>query len=514
VGLATHLRTKHNITTDEYIKLHGEFRKNILKKVVDDTERCLICNDETLYNPVSLTWHLKKCHNLNKIEYVKQYILQNNIPTCKCGCGTPISIKPYKPYIVTEFATGHNSKGVNNPRYGVNVATTTRRKMQLKAQSRMEEYKLLGKTAPMHTPDAIATRAKLQSDAFVNRAELEYNVTILERNKIQTTVEWTVQCNNCYTTFTQYHSSYFTCWTCNVRHRSLKEQEMLDIFTSLGVQFVSNDRKILNNNKELDFYFPDHQLAIEFDGLYWHSELQGKDRTYHLQKTLECEVKGIRLLHIFEDEWEHHREIIIGKIKNLLKKDDRSLVYARNTELRELSSNESRNFLDTHHLQGADSAKYRLGLFYNNNLISVMTFSKPNASKGNIRSVTSNTYELSRYCTHENYRCVGGASKLLKYFIKNYQPSRIISYADRRYSTINQNVYETLGFTLLHASSPNYWYFSGKTGLKRFHRFNFTKKKTVQLGGSPDKTEWENMIDLGYNRIWDCGHLKYELIVK
>jgi very-short-patch-repair endonuclease len=385
--------------------------------------------------------------------------------------------------------------------------------MQLKAMSRMEEYKRRGEIAPMHTNEAIRARATLQTDNFLRRVQAEYNVTILDRIVEQDVLEFTVHCNQCNNIFTQYHQSYFTCWTCNIRHRSLKEQELIDIITTLNVPFITNCRNVLSNHRELDFYFPEHNLAIEFNGLYWHSELRGKDRNYHLQKTIECEQQGIHLLHIFEDEWEHHKEIIVGKIKSLLQQDNRITVYARNTEIREVSSTDSRTFLDTHHLQGADSAKYRWGLFYHNVLISVMTFSKPNASKGNTKNVSVGTYELSRYCSHTSYRCTGGASKLLKHFIKVQSPQKIISYADRRYSIVGKNVYEQLGFTLSHISSPNYWYFTSKQGLRRFHRFNFTKKKTISLGGCPTKTEWENMIGLGYDRIWDCGHLKYELRV-
>lgn len=514
VGIATHLRTKHNISTDAYIQLYGEFRKNVLNKVLESTESCLVCNDASKFNVKAFSWHLRQVHNLSKIEYVKQYVLHNNIPQCKCGCGTELSVKHYKPYILTEYISGHNSRGAGNPRFGSNVSTTTRRKMQLKAISRMQEYKLTGNIAPMHTSEGIANRAKLQTDKFIRRMELEYDVTILDRIKENSVLEFTVKCNKCDNIFNQFHQQYFTCWVCNTRHRSLKEQELISIFNTLNVKFISNCRSVLSNNRELDFYFPEHNLAIEFDGLYWHSELQGKDRTYHLQKTMECETKGIHLLHIFEDEWEHHKEIIVGKIKSLLKKDDRTIIYARKTKLRELSSNESKTFLDTHHLQGADSGKYRLGLFHNDILISVMTFSKPNASKGNINTVQVGTYELSRYCSHASYRCIGGASKLLKYFIDTYTPHKIISYADRRYSTVGKNVYESLNFTLSHTSSPNYWYFTTSRGLKRFHRFNFTKKKTIALGGNPSRTEWENMIDLGYNRIWDCGHLKYEMVLK
>lgn len=511
VGIATHLRTKHNVTNEEYVNTYGEFRKNILKKVLNDTESCLICNDTCKFNTKKLTWHLRKIHNITKLEYVRQYVLQNNIPTCACGCNTELPLKHYKPYIVSNYITGHNSRGNNNPRYGINVSTSTRRKMQLKAISRMEQYKLNGELAPMHSLEGIQTRAKLQTDKFIQKIQQQYNVTIIERVKECDVLEFTVKCNLCNNIFTQYHQQYFTCWMCNTRHRSMKEQELIEIFNTLGVKFITNHRTILSDNRELDFYFPDHRFAIEFNGLYWHSELKGKTRTYHLQKTLECERLGIHLLHIFEDEWEHHRDIIIGKIKSLLNKDDRTTIYARQTELREISSKESKIFLDTHHLQGADSAKHRIGLFYKNTLISVMTFSKPNASKGNVKTFVPETYELSRYCSHSSYRCIGGASKLLKYFITNYKPKKIVSYADRRYSIAGKNVYETLGFTLVHASSPNYWYFTTSPHLKRLHRFNFTKKKTIQLGGSPLKTEWENMISLGYNRIWDCGHLKYEM---
>jgi very-short-patch-repair endonuclease len=512
VGVATHLKSTHSMSVDEYVKKFGEFRKNKLNKKLEDTEKCLICNDNKTYNRKGLTWHLRQEHNIDKIEYVKQYILEGDIPKCKCGCEEELSIKHYHPYVVGEFKSGHNSKGENNPRYGTNVSTSTRKKMQLKALNRIERYKNSGQRLPMHHPDAIAARGKFQTEKFIKKIESEYDVTVLNRVQENDIREYTLQCNNCNNVFTQYHQQYFTCWTCNHRYRSKKEQELIDIISTFDINFITNDRSILSNNKELDFYFPDHKLAIEFDGLYWHSELQGKERMYHLNKTKECEDKGIHLIHIFEDEWEHHKEIVIGKIKSLLNKDTRTNVYARSTKIKELSYQDTKNFLDVHHLQGADHAKYRIGLFYNDVLISVMTFSKPNASKGNIKKIVDGTYELSRFCTHSEYRCIGGASKLLKYFINQYSPKKIISYADRRYSKVNNNLYNTLGFVLEGISSPNYWYFSTKE-LKRYHRFNFTKKTTIKMGGDSNKTEWENMVELGYNRIWDCGHLKYELLL-
>lgn len=512
VGIATHLRQAHQTTVDAYVEQFGEFRKNKLNKKLESTETCLICNSEETYTKVGLTCHLNKIHNLDKISYVRKYILEDDVPLCKCGCGEEVSIKHYFPYIISEYKPGHNSRGETNPRYGANVTTSTRRKLQLKALARIEQYKISDIQLPMHHPDAIMARAKSQTDNFICRVEKEYNVTILNRIRENQLVEYTVQCNSCDNIFTQYHQQYFTCWTCNHRHRSRKEQELLDIISALGVNVITNNRAILSNNKELDFYFPDHNLAIEFDGLYWHSELQGKERTYHLNKTIECEAKGIHLIHIFEDEWEHHKEVVIGKIQNLLNKDTRTIIYARKTTIKELSYQDAKLFLDTYHLQGADHAKHRIGLFYDDILIAVMTFSKPNASKGNIRNITDGTYELSRFCTSANYRCVGGASKLLAYFVKQHSPTKIISYADRRYSSVHNNVYKALGFELASISSPNYWYFSTRE-LRRYHRFNFTKKTTIKMGGDTNNTEWENMIQLGYNRIWDCGHLRYERLL-
>ena len=185
-------------------------------------------------------------------------------------------------------------------------------------------------------------------------------------------------------------------------------------------------------------------------------------------------------------------------------------VYARTCELREVSAIDARQFLELYHLQGSDSAKYRYGLYHNDELVMVMTFAKPNASRGKMKTQPIDTYELSRMCTKTGILCVGGASKLLTHFIRTNAPKHIISYADRRYSIIGNNVYENLGFALTKVTQPNYWYFNYRD-MTRHHRFNFTKKVTVAMGGNPSKTEWENMVALGYDRIWDCGHLRYEM---
>jgi hypothetical protein len=116
-------------------------------------------------------------------------------------------------------------------------------------------------------------------------------------------------------------------------------------------------------------------------------------------------------------------------------------------------------------------------------------------------------WELSRFATKASI--VGGASKLLKYFIRNYNPKAIISYADRRWSV--GNLYEQIGFKCTGTSSPSYWY--TKDYRIRLYRYNFRKSILLKLGADPNKTEWEIMQDLGYDRVWDCGTLRYELTI-
>jgi len=161
-------------------------------------------------------------------------------------------------------------------------------------------------------------------------------------------------------------------------------------------------------------------------------------------------------------------------------------------------------FLISNHIQGNDHSLIRLGAFYNEKLVALMTFGKTRVSMGGCAQ--KNVYELYRYCS--NCSVVGGASKIFTHFIRLYNPDKIITYADRRWST--GNLYEKMGLTLISKTKPNYWY--TKDHVKRFHRFGFRKnvlkKRLVNFDNS--LTEWQNMQLNGYDRIWDCGSLKYE----
>jgi len=286
------------------------------------------------------------------------------------------------------------------------------------------------------------------------------------------------------------------------------EKEIVDYIKSITTELVlENTNKILPSGKELDIYIPSKKLAIEFDGLYWHSELAGKNKLYHLQKTEECESEGIQLFHIFEDEWKSKKEIVQRKLQSKLIQTKQ--LGARKLTIAPIPCAQKNEFLEKYHIQGGDLASIRYGGFYNNELVAVATFGKMRMALGS-KSCHKDTFELIRFAT--SIPVVGALSKMINVFKNEYHPKKIISYADRRYSCINKNIYTAVGMILSHASPPNYWYF--RNGYyNRSHRFGFRKqilKKRLPTF-DPTLTEWQNMQHNGFNRIWDCGNLKYEL---
>jgi hypothetical protein len=299
------------------------------------------------------------------------------------------------------------------------------------------------------------------------------------------------------------------CTKCNPisENASILENEIRDFINNkLNIKTIIKNIPILKNKQEIDIYLPDYKLGIEFNGLYWHSELF-KDKNYHLNKTVECEKQGIQLLHIFEDEWIHKKEIIKSIIKSKLGIIENK-IFARKCQIKEINDNELiHSFLDNNHLQGFVGSNIKIGLFYNNELVSIMTFEKMRIGLGNHEN-NKNYYNLNRFCNKLNTKITGGASKLLKYFINTYQPENIISFADRRYS--QGNLYKQLGFQLISVNEPTYTYFNINEKLRQ-HRFNFRKGNIIKLKNyDKNKSISENILDNKIYKIYDCGNMKFE----
>lgn len=262
---------------------------------------------------------------------------------------------------------------------------------------------------------------------------------------------------------------------------------------------IINDRKIIYPY-EIDIYLPKLKLGFEFNGLYWHSELI-KGKKYHYNKTKKSIKNNINLFHIYEDDWNYKQNIIKSMILNKIGKN-KNKIYARNCIIKEVDKNECKYFLINNHLQGHINSSIKLGLYYNNELVSLMTFGKLRKSLG--LKHKDGVYELHRFCNKLNTSVIGGASKLFKYFINNFEYNEITTYANKSYS--NGNMYYKLGFNFLNNTLPNYYYVID--GIKN-HRFNFRKDILVKRGYDKNKTEIQIMSELGYYRIYDSGNLNF-----
>jgi hypothetical protein len=282
---------------------------------------------------------------------------------------------------------------------------------------------------------------------------------------------------------------------------SKPEEELVSFIKQQGITgIIQSDKEVLAG-LELDIYIPELNLAIEFNGNRFHSDLY-KKKNYHLKKTLECNVKGIRLIHVWECDYTKKKPIILSNIQTILGKTP-TRIYARECTIKTVTSMETQHFLNQNHLQGNTVAGIRLGLYYKDTLVSMMTFSK--LRKAVSMSHKEGSYELARFCNQLNTIVVGGASKLFQHFIKNHNPKHILSFANRDWSM--GNMYSKLGMADSGVTPPGYFYTKSQY---RYSRFAFTKHKLIEMGFDSNKTEYDIMTEQGYFRIWDCGNLKYE----
>lgn len=279
------------------------------------------------------------------------------------------------------------------------------------------------------------------------------------------------------------------CTICNPvnDNRSIKEKELFNFILN------SYSGKVINNWKdgkmEIDIYLPELNVGFEFNGLYWHSDLY-KNSKFHLNKSKHFKSKGVRIIHIWEDDWDFRRDVIKSQIKDILNLNER--IFARKCYVKVISNKLCKDFLNNNHIQGNVNSVIKLGLYKGDDLLSVMTFDKFEGRN----KMQENEWNLNRFCNKSGISVVGGAGKLLSFFVKNYDVKRIISYAERSWS--EGNLYHKLGFTLISDSKPDYKYILDG---KRVHKSRFRKSRT-------------NVSESKLNllKIWDCGKIKFEKI--
>lgn len=511
------------------------------------------------------------------MKITKEYIINtyyNGIhPTCKCGCGTLLSFKPLKngPWF-KEYTKNHVPKkkhteetkqkiskscremslqkyGVENPfqspeikqkiektnlkRYGVkNYAQTDNWRAYAKTLKHSDDTKLKIKSTNQSRYGANSFTASDLGKQLIRQKNIQrYYKTwnnyiqslqnshidcLTSEEEFYRSTSITFKCQLCNTVWQETGKIRGVCEPCQIKisqaGRSKLEASLFKWLTVAGIPFVTNKIFTNSNNKKysLDVYFEEHSLGIEMNGLWWHSELHGKkDKHYHLDKLSFFQQQGVRVINIFEDEWNNKAHIIKSKILHILKTSHTSKIFARKCTIREITARDCREFIENNHIQGFTPAQIYLGAYYRDVLVGCMTF----IPVGRFSKISSKTeFELVRFVTDTSLSIPGLGGKLLKHFIRNYVSTKIVSYADRRFTDDSVNIYTQLSFLFIGYTPPNYYYIRGS---RRFNRVRFQKHKLQSILPKFDvtKSEWENMKNNGYDRLWDCGHLKYELTI-
>lgn len=500
-----------NMSLIEYIKNHWD-KSSFMKLSLNESIRSQIENETLFMNSYYDSIPLR-----TRAYVIINQITENSLPKCKCGCGNVCAID--KTYTEKGFRFYAN---LNCSRKNKTISEESKKQLENynwiydQRITQQKSIELIAQELNISTIPVVKYLKKHKiDDLFDGRQRNSYSTQILkDKESLQKLYDQGLTCDQI---ANQLSSSKATIsrWLKihNIETRdsnlydrkiiriSKEENDLYDYIRSIySGEIVQSNRSILNG-KELDIYLPEKNLAIEYNGLYSHyyrphenTESLIKGKSYHLNKTLECQKKNIQLLQFYSDEWLLKREIVKSIISSKLKEN--SKIYARNCKKIILDTHDKNIFLNENHIQGEDKSKIKLGLMYNDNLVCAMTFCKS-------RFNSDYEWELSRFANKQGVNVVGGFSRLLKWFRSEYS-GNIVSYADRRYS--NGDVYYKNGFEMIRENAPSYFYVD-KNCLKRYNRMMFQKK----LIGAYDCTEYEKAREMGYNKIYDCGTICFGL---
>lgn len=288
-------------------------------------------------------------------------------------------------------------------------------------------------------------------------------------------------------------SDYFFRYNIEVKYyfRSAGEKELFDFVLSSFPNAIPNYRKI--EGVELDCFIPDISLAIEYNGVYWHSEKAGKPQNFHSDKYNLCKANGIRLITIFENEWIDKNDLVKSKLLNIFGKSQERKIYARKTTICEVSTKDKNEFFNLYHIQESGPSSINFGLMSRGELVACIGFIRYN-----------DYYVLNRYASSCNV--VGGFTKLLTHFENKFAKPKIVTFADLRWS--DGNLYHNSKFKLDSVLEPDYsWVKDGKV----WHKFNWRHTSGLKKlqNYDPNKSEIENMHAHGFYRLWDCGKLRF-----
>lgn len=317
------------------------------------------------------------------------------------------------------------------------------------------------------------------------------------------------------------HNLQMLGWRENVGSRDNIKGTIPPIF----LKYISTNSKLEQYATQLKNIFPDSETFVSIGGVVvtaydaatnYAVVVLPIDKTYADKKAAKQAAEAlsaadVKYAILFEDEM-LNIDLVSAKLKHYSVTNNVTRIHARQCVIRACSKEEKRALLNANHVQGNDNATIAYGAYYNDMLVAVMTFSPPRVALGQ-KSKTNKAgkWELSRFCTDVSYRIPGIASKLLKHFQTHHYWTEIYSYADKRWSI--GNMYHQLGFDLVTNNPPDYFYVVN--GVRK-HRWNYRKDilKTTLAKYDSNLTEYQNMENHGYHRVWDCGTLKFSITNK
>lgn len=257
------------------------------------------------------------------------------------------------------------------------------------------------------------------------------------------------------------------------------ELEIKEYIESLG---FSTDKYVIgkdHNRFELDIYVKEKNLAVEYNGCYYHASngINHRGKNYHFNKNVVAYKEGIELIQVWEDQWKNQKEIIKDIIAARLGIIRGEKIYARKCEIRDVSTADYREFCNKYHVQGYRSASIKLGLYYKNELVQIASFNK--ARQYSYNSIDKYEYEWVRGCISSNNKVVGGTSKLLKHFIDTYKPNNILCFSD--WNLFSGKGYEEAGFQLEGYTGPDKFYITINNRMQRINRSPYAYQQYKQM---------------------------------
>ena len=341
--------------------------------------------------------------------------------------------------------------------------------------------------------------AKSDTETFIKKARIKhgdvYDYSQVEYNLATDKVKIGCRKHGIFSQLAYAHLNGQGCPKCaKSRRKSVVEKRLTTWLEKLGEKPITQNRKILDG-KEIDIFLPAHNLGIEVNGLYWHSEVF-KEPKEHQNKSILASSKGIKLLHL----WEHQLEQKMPIIKSMLRvrmQRARLRIFARECSIARIQQAEAKSFLEKCHLQGYAASELQYGLFLDEDLVAVMTLGKPRFNK-------DAEWEIIRLATKLNTIVIGGASRLFTAFLREVSPASVVSYADLDYA--DGGVYKNLGFSISKYTAPAYFWVSGHNALPRYRTQKHKLQKLLGATFDPNLTERENMERAGFYRVFNSGN--------